>query len=67
MEFSGVLEMENEILTANELAARLKLKPETIRVWAREGRIPSIRPTQKILRFDLQKVLQAISSERRLK
>lgn len=56
--------MENEILTANELATRLKLKPETIRVWAREGRIPSIRPTQKILRFDLQKVLQAISTER---
>lgn len=59
--------MENEILTANELAAKLKLKPETIRVWAREGRIPSIRPTPKILRFDLQKVLQAISTERRLK
>lgn len=55
--------MENEILTAEELATRLKLKPETIRIWARERRIPSIRPTPKILRFDLQKVLKAISTE----
>ena len=45
-----------ELITATELAERLRLKPETIRLWAREGRIPALRPTAKTLRFDLNNV-----------
>ena len=52
--------MEKEIITANELAEHLHLKPETIRVWARQGLIPSLRPTPKVLRFEMQSVLAAI-------
>jgi excisionase family DNA binding protein len=52
--------MAQEILTANELADRLQLKPGTVRSWAREGRIPALRPTPKVLRFELQRVLEAL-------
>jgi len=52
--------MQNEILTAAELAKRLNLKPETIRGWARQGLIPSLRPTAKVLRFEMNRVLKAM-------
>lgn len=35
--------MADELLTVAEVAARLKLGEETIRVWLREGRIQGIR------------------------
>ena len=50
-----------ELLTAAEIAVMLKLKPSTVRVWAREGLIPSLRLTPKTLRFQLDRVLAAIS------
>ena len=52
--------MEEEIITVKELAERLQLKPETIRIWARQGLIPSLRPTPKVLRFETRSVLAAI-------
>ncbi len=52
--------MEKEIVTAKELAERLNLKPETIRIWARQGLIPSLRPTPKVLRFEMRSVMAAI-------
>lgn len=54
--------MNIDIITANELAERLKVKPETIRIWAQKGLIPSIRITPKIIRFDLIAVLKALRS-----
>ena len=39
----------NTILTAEELAKILPLHPETIRKWAREGRIPHRRLGRKIV------------------
>jgi DNA-binding transcriptional MerR regulator len=56
--------MQKEILTAKDLAERLQLKPETIRLWARRGLIPSLRPTPKVLRFQLESVLAAIENIR---
>ena len=35
-----------DFLTADEIAKRLKVKPETVKVWAREGRIPTLRLSQ---------------------
>lgn len=52
--------MQKEIVTASELANRLRLKPETIRIWARKGLIPSLHPTPKTLRFDMESVLAAM-------
>lgn len=51
----------NELITAQELAERLKLTPETVKLWAREGKIPVIRITPKTVRFDPVAVLAALS------
>jgi excisionase family DNA binding protein len=34
---------ENEILTVEEVAAYLRLQPQTIYKWAQEGRIPAAK------------------------
>lgn len=52
--------MQKEIVTVTQLAKRLQLKPETIRIWARKGIIPSLHPTSKTLRFDVESVLTAM-------
>lgn len=51
----------SELLTATELAERLKVRPETVKVWAREGRIPAVRLSPKVLRFDPVAVLAALN------
>jgi len=48
---------EKNLLTTVELARVLKLRPETIRKLAREGKIPSIRLSPKIVRYDPQAVI----------
>ncbi len=40
-----------ELLTTAQLAKRLQVSPGTIRDWARDGRIPQIRLSQKSRRF----------------
>ena len=42
-----------DLLTAEELAERLKVQPETIRGWARRGLIPRIQFSPKVIRYDL--------------
>lgn len=34
---------DDELLTANEVAHRLKVHPETVRQWVRDGRLRAIR------------------------
>ncbi len=51
-----------EYLTADELARRLGLRPDTVRQWARKRRIPAIRLSPKVIRFDLDKVMSFLSS-----
>lgn len=52
--------MANELLTASELADRLRVKPGTVREWTRQGRIPAVRITQKVLRYDYSEVLKSL-------
>ena len=47
-------------LTAVELAQRLRVQPQTIRGWVRQGRIPVIRLSAKALRFDWGDVMAAL-------
>ncbi len=56
----------SDLLTANEIATRLKVKPETVKVWAREGRIPTLRLSHKVLRFDLAAVVDALKKNQEL-
>ncbi len=48
------------ILTAAELAERLKVAPDTIRLWARQGKIPVRKLSHKVHRYDLAEVLTAL-------
>lgn len=50
----------NEFLTARQLAMRLQVSPDTVRGWARAGKIPEIRLSAKVRRFDLEQVLKAV-------
>ena len=43
---------EKKLETAEELAERLHLKPNTIWKWSRQGKIPSVRISPKVIRFD---------------
>lgn len=46
-------------MTVRELAEQLRVKPVTIRDWARKGRIPTLR-TARTLRFEPEAVLAAL-------
>jgi excisionase family DNA binding protein len=66
VENAGVCLM-SEFLTADELAERLRLRPGTVRRWALAGKIPAIRISPKVVRFDPSDVERALreAAERR--
>jgi len=49
-----------DLLTAEELAQRLRLRPSTIKRWAHAGIIPFIRLSGKVVRFDPEDVEGAL-------
>jgi len=53
-----MIQEANELLTAVQLAGRLGLRPRTVQKWARTGRIPCVRISYKVIRYDWQKVLK---------
>ena len=50
----------NEFLTARQLAAILQVSESTVRRLAREGRIPVVRLTPRLVRFHLPGVMSAL-------
>ena len=56
------MEQVPELLTATELAERLRVSPETVRSWARRGCIPTMRLSRKAIRYNLEAVLAALSA-----
>jgi len=50
----------HEFLTARQLAARLQVSETTVHRLAREGRIPAVRLTPRLVRFHLAAVLEAL-------
>jgi len=56
------MEKATDLLTAKELAKRLRVSPETVRAWARQGRIPTLRLSRKALRYNLEAVIAALSA-----
>ena len=50
----------NELMLSSELAVALRVKPETIRRWTREGRIPSINMGHKMIRYEWEAVVTAL-------
>lgn len=52
--------MTDDLLSADELASVLDVRPGTVRKWARDGLIPSIRLSAKTIRFCYADVLAAL-------
>lgn len=50
----------SELLTAEELAQRFRIRADTVRAWARARIIPSVRVTSKVIRFDFHAVVVAL-------
>lgn len=55
--------MATELLSAAQLAARLGVRPMTIRSWVLKGRIPEIRFSRKVRRFDLDAVIKTLQAQ----
>ncbi len=51
----------DELLSAEEAAARLKAARRTLLKWAREGKISSVRLSAKMIRFTEEQVAEFIS------
>jgi excisionase family DNA binding protein len=56
-------EPREEFLTARQLAAILQVSESTVRRLAREGRIPSVRLTPRLIRFNLKSVYRALDGD----
>ena len=52
-----MIERETELLTLAQVAARLHVRPRTVQAWVRLGRIPALRLSPKVVRFDWPAVL----------
>jgi excisionase family DNA binding protein len=52
--------LDEEFLTVAEIAAMLKLNPQTVRNWIDKGYLPAVRVGRRvrILRSDLQQLLE---------
>ena len=53
-------EAREEFLTARQLAEVLQVSESTVRRLARDGRIPCVRLTPRLLRFNLRAVCRAL-------
>lgn len=52
--------MQDELLTKEQVAQLLRVKPGTVSRWAAEGKIPRIVISPKIIRFDPEQVLKVL-------
>lgn len=52
-----------ELLTADEVADRLRVQPSTIRRWTQEKKIPAVRLTPKVVRYEFDAVVDALRSQ----
>ncbi len=56
-------EAREEFVTARQLAEVLQVSESTVRRLAREGRIPCVRLTPRLLRFNLKSVFRALDGD----
>lgn len=52
--------MNHDFLTPEELSALVRVRPSTIREWARQGKIPAIRLSGTVIRFNYDEVREAL-------
>ena len=56
-------ESREEFLTARQLAELLQVSESTVRRLARDGRIPCVRLTPRLMRFNLKAVCRALDGD----
>lgn len=56
-------EAREEFVTARQLAEVLKVSESTVRRLARDGRIPCVRLTPRLLRFNLKAVFRSLDGD----
>ena len=49
-----------KLLTAEELAEQLRVRPGTVRMWSRRGVIPRVQVSPKVIRYDFLAVIAAL-------
>jgi excisionase family DNA binding protein len=49
-----------ELQTAEEIAKRYRVGTATVQRWTREGRIPCVRPSRRVVRYDPEAVERAL-------
>ncbi len=52
------------LVTAEIVADVLRVRPNTVLLWHRQGRIPGVKVTAHTVRFDLDAVLAALKGGR---
>jgi excisionase family DNA binding protein len=52
----------DDLLKAGDIAQRLRVSADTVRRWAREGRIPEVHLSRKVRRFREAEVLAALET-----
>ena len=55
---------EQRLITTNELARRMALKPREIEGLVEQGKIPAYKVSQRIVRFDWHEVKRALQTFR---
>jgi len=52
--------MGTKLLTAKEIAQELSVSPSTVTEWGRQGKIPRMKVSHKIIRYDPEAVQSAL-------
>lgn len=58
------IDRREDLMTRDDLAARLGVRPATVSRWTRTGRIPARRLSPKVIRYRLADVLAALEAPR---
>ncbi len=59
--------MDKELLTVEQLAERIHVRPRTVKAWLKSGRIPVVRVSAKVIRFSWSAVLATLQSKQEAK
>jgi len=49
-----------ELVTAEEIAESVRVAPDTVKLWTREGLIPAVRINSRTIRYDPADVFAAL-------